>query len=492
MKTQAVNPFLPSYEYIPDAEPYVFGDRVYIYGSHDRFGGEDFCMNDYVCWSAPVDNLGEWRNEGVIYRAVWDPLNKNGQQHLFAPDVVVGKDGRYYLFYCLHMSPTVSVAVSDTPSGTFHFYGHIRYKNGELYGQKKGDVFNFDPGVLSDDNGKFYLYTGISHPKSAPLRKHLAGMFQIDGSYCTELEDDLLTLKTAPVLVVPGQLQAEGTDFEGHAFFEASSPRKINGKYYLIYSSEKSHDLCYAISDSPVKNFRYGGVIVSIGDIGIVDERHAVNYLGNTHGGLVQIRGCWYVFYHRHTNRCRNCRQMCAEKIQLQPDGRILQAEITSCGLNGGPLEGKGRYEARIACNLSSSQGTYMYQKTRVPGDETHPYFTQDGEDREDHPGQYIANLCDGAWAGFKYFSFKSSGRRIMSICTRGEGKGKFLVSTAPDGETVGKIQISPSKDWKTYSGEFLVNEGICALYFTYQGTESVDWKWFEIENEKEAKTWLL
>ena len=138
---------------------------------------------------------------------------------------------------------------------------------------------------------------------------------------------------------------------------------------------------------------------------------------------------------------------MCAEKIQLQPDGRILQAEITSCGLNGGPLEGKGRYEARIACNLSSSQGTYMYQKTRVPGDETHPYFTQDGEDREDHPGQYIANLCDGAWAGFKYFSFKSSGRRIMSICTRGEGKGKFLVSTAPDGETVGKIQISPSKD---------------------------------------------
>lgn len=96
MKTQAVNPFLPSYEYIPDAEPYVFGDRVYIYGSHDRFGGEDFCMNDYVCWSAPVDNLGEWRNEGVIYRAVWDPLNKNGQQHLFAPDVVVGKDGRYW------------------------------------------------------------------------------------------------------------------------------------------------------------------------------------------------------------------------------------------------------------------------------------------------------------------------------------------------------------------------------------------------------------
>ena len=39
MKRQAVNPFLPSWEYIPDGEPRRFGDRVYLYGSHDRFGG---------------------------------------------------------------------------------------------------------------------------------------------------------------------------------------------------------------------------------------------------------------------------------------------------------------------------------------------------------------------------------------------------------------------------------------------------------------------
>jgi len=32
MNGQTVNPYLPSWEYIPDGEPYVFGDRVYIYG----------------------------------------------------------------------------------------------------------------------------------------------------------------------------------------------------------------------------------------------------------------------------------------------------------------------------------------------------------------------------------------------------------------------------------------------------------------------------
>lgn len=36
---QIYNPYLPSYEYIPDGEPHVFDGRIYIYGSHDRFDG---------------------------------------------------------------------------------------------------------------------------------------------------------------------------------------------------------------------------------------------------------------------------------------------------------------------------------------------------------------------------------------------------------------------------------------------------------------------
>ena len=73
MKKQLVNPYLPGYEYIPDAEPRLFGDRVYIYGSHDAFGGEDYCVNDYVCWSAPAEDLSDWRYEGVIYTRSQDP-----------------------------------------------------------------------------------------------------------------------------------------------------------------------------------------------------------------------------------------------------------------------------------------------------------------------------------------------------------------------------------------------------------------------------------
>ena len=89
MKKQAMNPYLPNYEYIPDGEPYVFGDRVYVYGSHDRFNGNMYCENNYVCWSAPVSDLGAWRYEGVIYDKEKDPLYDSKERCLYAPDIAV-------------------------------------------------------------------------------------------------------------------------------------------------------------------------------------------------------------------------------------------------------------------------------------------------------------------------------------------------------------------------------------------------------------------
>ena len=125
MSKRLVNPYLPSWEYIPDGEPYVFEGRVYVYGSHDRFNGQSYCMNDYVCWSAPEEDPGDWRYEGVIYKKTDDPLNPEGEMHLFAPDVTRGPDGRYYLYYVLNRVSIVSVAVCDSPAGKYEFYGYV-------------------------------------------------------------------------------------------------------------------------------------------------------------------------------------------------------------------------------------------------------------------------------------------------------------------------------------------------------------------------------
>lgn len=168
---QALNPYLPSYEYVPDGEPRVFGDRVYIFGSHDRFNGKDFCENDYVCWSAPVENPADWRFEGTIYHKEQDPRNQQGKMTMCAPDVVQGPDGRYYLYYEFAQLTVISVAVCDTPAGKYEFLGYVQRPDGTAYGEKKGEVNNFDPGVLVDDDGRVYLYTGFFAP-SGVLKDH--------------------------------------------------------------------------------------------------------------------------------------------------------------------------------------------------------------------------------------------------------------------------------------------------------------------------------
>lgn len=484
MKKQAFNPYLPSYEYVPDGEPYVFGDRLYVYGSHDRFNGKSFCLGDYVCWSAPVSDLGNWKYEGVVYRKTQDPRNKKGTSVLNAPDVQVGPDGRYYLYYVASILTIVSVAVSDRPEGPFEFYGYVKHSDGTPYGKRRGETYNFDPAVLMDEDGRIYLYSGFA-PDKGILRSVMGMRGNLDGAWGMELEQDMLTIKGKPILVAPGPLFASGTGFEGHAFYEASSIRKIHGKYYFVYSSELSHELCYAVGDAPLGPFRYGGTLVSIGDIGLNGNQQALNYLGNTHGGMVEINGQWYIFYHRQTNKQKCCRQGCAEKITILPDGSIPQAELTSCGLNDGALPGRGTYEARIACHLMSRGGTFKYEKSFEKDEEgIHPYFTQSGGDREENGDQYIANMTDGSLAGFKYFQLE--GKTKIQVTVRGTAKGKIELKAGIDGKTIGRIPIEPSKEWNLSTSENLdVQDGIYPIYFTYAGEGYMDFMKFELSSQE-------
>ena len=474
---QIFNPVLPSWEYVPDVEPRIFEGRLWLYGSHDRFNGGNFCMNDYVGWSAPLEDLSAWRYEGMLYSLSQDPLNAGGVQHGFAPDAIQGSDGRYYLDYCLNKTSAVSVAVSSTPAGPFCFYGHVHHADGTVLGSVSGDPFCFDPGLLMD-GGRLWMYVGFA--PSGAMRQPLeqAGLLA-DGCYCIELAEDMLTVKSKPELVVPAASVADGTGFLGHAFFEASSPRKINGLYYLIYSSEKSHELCCATAPSPTGPFSYRGTVISIGDIGLHGNETAINYTGNTHGGLVELHGQQYIFYHRQTNRRFFSRQCCAEPVLIAEDGSIPQVEVTSCGMNGGPLAGQGRYEARTACNLSSAQGTFAYGSD-LPKDAAHPYFTQSGGDREQDGDQYIANLQNGAWAGFKYFNFCRA--RQVTIWVRGSFQGTVTASISRSGAPAAKISVAPSKDWTQCSAALDIEDGIHPLYFLCEGTGAMDFLEFILE----------
>ncbi len=458
MKKQAFNPYLPSWEYIPDGEPYVFGDRVYVYGSHDFYNGHAFCLGDYICYSAPVDDLGNWKYEGVIYPRTADPLNERNNMCLYAPDVTVGPDGRYYLYYVLDRVCVVSVAVSDTPAGRYEFYGYVHYEDGTRLGEKAGDEPQFDPGVLTEGDVT-YLYTGFC--ARGDKSRH--------GAMCTVLDKDMLTIRKAPVFVAPGVEYGAGTDFEGHTFFEAPSIRKVDDKYYFIYSSTHMHELCYAVSDKPDGDFKFGGVIVSNTDVGIDSYKPAdkiMSYGGNNHGSIVQIGDDWYIFYHRQTNGTWFSRQGCAEKISIEADGSIPQVPMSSCGLNGGPLRGEGEYPAYIACNLFKDKDMEL-----IVG-ENQPRIVQEGRDGDENPG-YIMNMCDGATAGFK--SFDCKGVRSIIIRARGYVHGVFEIRDKLGGQVLGRTgRVEHSTVWEPYEAPVNISDGVHDIYVTFVGDGNV------------------
>ncbi|MCC8181997.1 MAG: family 43 glycosylhydrolase [Clostridiales bacterium] len=469
---QAWNPYLPEWEYVPDGEPHIFEERLYVFGSHDTAGGSVYCPNDYVGWSAPLDDLSNWRCDGVIYQKNQTPGNEDSAQRLFAPDVAQGSDGRYYLYYGLSSSFFIHVAVCDRPTGKYQYYGTVHYPDG----RPLTEHLPFDPAVLVDKD-RVWLYYGF-----APYGSQSIPAEQIAGGSCVELEPDMVTIRGESHVVLPHRGDAIGTPFEGHGYFEAPSIRKIRDTYYLVYSSEKSHELCYAVSRYPERGFSYGGVLCSNGDIGLNGRESPVAATGNNHGGLVEIGGQWYIFYHRHTHGTEFSRQGCAEPICLGDDGRFAMTEITSCGLNGGPLNGYQRYPAAIACHLTGPEGMGSSVGGKVISSELPAIYQEGGALPPAQRRQYIGNLSGGCVFGVKYLDF-DSGVQGVRMSVRGAGMGEMsLRMDSPEGPSLGTFSLNGGENWHTVFGALqATTQGVHAVYFSLAGNGRWDVLDFQI-----------
>jgi arabinoxylan arabinofuranohydrolase len=346
----AANPFLPGYEHIPDGEPRVYGDRVYLYGSHDKAGSGRFC--DYILkvWSAPLTNLNEWTDHGILLST----RNLEGRAddipwsdyEFYAPEIVA-LNGKYHLFAQV-VGAACAVAVGDTPVGPFKVVSQIKAPAGAS-AEFGGWSQYFDPGVLVDDDGKVYLYWGGG-------RSYMA---QLNPQNLTEILPDTLQEDVIP----------RESPFE---YQEGPSPRKINGIYYIIYA--RGLDLAYATSDKPTGPFTYRGAIVSQRD-----GAHG----GNIHGGLAQINGQWYVFYHRMTNNTVFSRRACVERITIEADGTIPPVEQTSLGFEPS-LNPYKHTPADIACIFRGGSYVTEFDKRTQP----------------------VVGNKHGCVVGYKYFDF--------------------------------------------------------------------------------------
>lgn len=384
------NPYLPNWEYIPDGEPRVFGDRIYVYGSHDRKDSIDFCDYKLKVWSAPVSDPTKWVCHGDIFRSRdgHDSLSDVDwtDELLFAPDVVE-RGGKYYL-YAYIVNAKGCVAVADRPEGPFRLLSRYKY---DIPNHYDNGTF-IDPGVLVDDDGRVYIYCGYQ------------------GSYMCELKDNMYE-------AVPGSYKLDIIPTaEPHRFFEACSPRRINGTYYLIYSPQRGSCLDYATSDSPTGPFTYRGTIIDNG----IDFPG-----GNDHGSVCCVNGQWYIFYHRMTNGTIMSRRGCVERIEILPDGTIPQVEMTSLGFEES-LNPYDFTQADTACVLKG--GCYITETSVF-----------------ERP---IVNVTDGCVMGWKYFDFGedfASKTMQIRLKLRGTGsRGRVHVRLdSEDGEELGTVDFA-------------------------------------------------
>ena len=396
------NPYMPLWEHVPDGEPRVFtygGEtRVYVYGSHDT-ERTAYCGRDYVVWSAPVDDLTDWKCHGTCYQA-------EDHSILFAPDVVQ-KGNTFYMYAAEDHGSRIMVARSDKPWGPF-------------VDPVKTDL-GFDPGVLVDDDGRVYAYWGFCK------------------SWCGELNDDMATIREGTLREHPlAHCHADWAKDDGHAgedaFFEASSPRKIFGKYVYIYSRRVDWDvpelgvygpcngfLSYRWSDTPLDGFHGGGDISFNGGEILFGEngKGTMSFRwGNNHGSVMQVNGQWYIFYHRQTGRDEYSRQAMLEPIDAAQgeDGAVylgkvayhdgkpvssMPVEMTSQGAHVNGLDARKWISAGYCCHLYGGK----HQAWIAPVYEKDPDISAP-----------VRDLSDGLGVGFRYLQFGNNSPETVTV----------------------------------------------------------------------------
>ena len=456
------NPYLPLWEHIPDGEPYVFDDpdnpgkqRVYIYGSHDDLKTA-YCGRDQVVWSAPVEDLSQWRYDGEILvvdkNAKGESFDSaNTADVLYAPDVTVMTDSTGKKTYYLFPNDQTGfrnglIAKSDRPDGPF------KVCNWNADDPTKVDgVYGFDPGVFVDDDGRVYGYWGFEHSMAAEIDP--ATMCTVKPG--TEIVDGMISGRNEPGIF---------------RFFEASSIRKVKDKYIFIYSRfteegefglpTSNYTLAYCYSDHPLGPWTYGGTIID----GRGREKDELGNTiasatpdGNTHGSICEINGQWYVFYHRQTGTDEYARQAMVAPIEVKveegPGGKveISEGQYNSEGFALDGLNPLQRHSAGIACWHTGPKAaehnwpnnTYYGSYIEVSyGTETNfdkPYDLKNNTNR-------VVNNTAGSIVGYKYFNFTE---------TYGEEDLQLLLRLMPEGVN-GTIQVMADRPWVSQGGILL------------------------------------
>lgn len=324
--------------YTADPSVHVWEDgRIYVYPSHDIDAGipdddlgSQYAMRDYI-----VLSMDEPGGDVTIHPVGLDVDDVPwADKQMWAPDAAE-KDGKYYLYFPAKDKDgifRIGVAVSDSPTGPF------TAEESWIEG-----TYSMDPSVFEDDDGSHYLYIGGIW--GGQLQRWVDGEYMDDPEWATDaqfddpttreddvnfddrpqhapivakLSDDMISLAEPlrEILVIDADGNPIQMKDHERRFFEAPWVNKINGKYYLSYSTGNTHRIVYATGDSPYGPFTYQGVVLD-----------PVEGWTNHHS-IFEFEGQYYLAYHDTQLSGRNhLRNAKITPLTIKDDGTIVTVD---------------------------------------------------------------------------------------------------------------------------------------------------------------------
>ena len=537
----AQNPYLPLWEHVPDGEPRVFEDpdnpgkfRAYIIGSHD-VAYTRYCGPDIRMWSAPIEDLSQWRDEGPIFthyvNGQWDTM--------FAPDLVEVKDRNtgkktYWLYpHSRGWQRVAMVCRGDRPDGPF------TPVNLTEDGTKcvPGSFIDFDPSVFVEnitdkkdkdyDKGfRAYVFYGFQHSTAVELDQNT--MFSKREG--TEPIDPFIPASSADGRLLDKAGSEYKALYEGQNpldfnFFEASSIRQVGNKYVMVFSGYSGKEyglgntnsaLRYAYGDSPLGPWRSGGVLVDSRGVVLNEDGSKLittNFGHNTHGSLQEINGQWYVFYHRPPRGFGNARQSMVAPVKITWDKKPVAkgGKVTITGYD--PFVKDNVWTAKASDGNEYTGAEVTSEGFQIFGLPPYQYYSagyacfvygpganewmQDNHDVWNN-SMDLAGIQNGGIIGFKYFGFgglaqDTKGCKAFEGIKKGDnahlylnltysGKGAFKIHVMLDdpwkGKEIGLIYVgdkTPTNQAVTISHLVPDVEGLTGKHAIYLVTEGPD-----------------
>ncbi|WP_460551717.1 family 43 glycosylhydrolase [Ferruginibacter profundus] len=428
---RAQNPIVRNM-YSADPSARVFGDRVYVYPSHDILATEGkgrvgwFCMEDYHVFSSA--DLTEWTDHGMIVSQTNVPWVKPDSYSMWAPDCIE-RNGKFYFYFPTSPKDTtaygrgfrVGVAVADKPTGPF-----------VPQAEPIKDVRGIDPNVFIDKDGQAYLYWSAGNIYGAKLKENML-----------ELDSEVKTL---------GDLPSKGLK-EGPYLFER------NGIYYLTYPhvENKIERLEYATGDNPLGPFKFTGVIMDESPTGCWTNHHSV----------IQFKNQWYLFYHdrNYSPRFDKARSVRADSLFFNADGTIKKVIPTLRGVGISDAKKEIQFDRYSAISNEGTAIDFMDTTNRFAGWKT--IFNQ-----------------PGAWVQYNSVDFGKKTLKKAVVKAASETGGILQIRTgSSNGTVLAEINIPKSTAMEIIKAPVIkFQPGMQNIFITWKnnGQAEIDWIKFE------------